>query len=944
VRAFLESTIRARLMGISMLTSGVALVVACAALGTLDVLSARHQMGRELATMAEMVGQDGAPALASGDRAGARQALSMLRSKPDIMAAGAYSPEGKMLATYSRAMFSIPLPLRALRGEREISTLRRLAVSRPITRNGVLVGVIYVESDLREWDRKLWHNALAALLAMLASAGAALLLSLRLQHAISDPIAGLVQTLQAAIGGTNPSLFAPLRCRDELSLIGVGIKEMRARIEEREDQLHKLQTGLDAQMAARTTELQAEINQLTLVKAEAEQACRAQSEFLASMSHEIRTPMNAIMGRTELALDSDRDPTRREYLGLVKSSAESLLTVINDILDVSKIEAGKLNIDEADFNLRNCLGETLKTLALRAHEKNLELALRVRPEVPNNLLGDPTRLRQILVNLVGNSIKFTDRGEISVQVSVESSDADSATLHFAVADTGIGIPPEKTGVIFEAFAQADESTCSRYGGTGLGLAISSKLVTMMGGRMWLESAVGHGSAFHFTLKLLRGKQPATAGVKLEAAVLREVAVLVVDDNSTNRQILNELLSHWGMRPTLAENGKRGIEILEQARVNGPAFPLILLDSHMPDMDGFTFAKRVKGDPRFKGSIIMMLTSGGQRGDGLRCRDLRISAYLVKPIQQTELLEAILTVLGHKPETSDQPPTLVTRHSLREDRHPLRILLAEDNPVNQMVAVRLLEKMGHTVTVAANGCDAVRIVEEQHFDLVLMDMQMPEMGGFEATRLIREKEDVTQKHTPVIAMTAHAMKGDREQCLAAGMDGYVAKPIRQPELLAEIERFTRSPERIPQKPPAPSGDDCIDWQTAWANLEGDRNLLSELALLFLDDLPQQIEAIHRSVDMRQAHDLERLAHRLKASVGNFAAKPAFEAAFHVEQIARRGDFEQAPQAVEVLDHEIRRLQGALEKWAHKTTLNDGTHAPLAPPSSAASNEGLNSSIG
>jgi signal transduction histidine kinase/DNA-binding response OmpR family regulator len=945
VRAFLESTIRRKLMGIFMLTSGVALVVACGALGAYDAVSYRHQMGRELATLAEMVGQDEASALASGDRAGARQALSPLRGMPDIIAAGAYSPEGKILAAYSRAMVSIPLPLKALRGEKEISSLHRLAVSHPIKRNGALVGVVYVESDLSEWDRRLWRNALIALLAMLASAGVALLLSLRLQHVISDPIAGLVQTLHAAIGEREFSRLAPERCKDELGLIGDGIKEIRAQIVERDDHLRKLPEDLVAQTVARTAELQTEIAQLTLGKTEAEQACRAQSEFLANMSHEIRTPMNAIMGMTELALDSDPDPTRREYLGLVKSSAESLLTVINDILDVSKMTAGKLSIDETEFSLRACLGETLKTLALRAHEKDLELALRVRPEVPNNLLGDPTRLRQILVNLVGNAIKFTDRGEVSVQVSVELSDADSATLHFAVADTGIGIPPEKRRVIFEAFSQADESTSSRYGGTGLGLTISSKLVAMMGGRMWVESEVGQGSAFHFTLKLLRGKQPATASAKLEPAVLQEVAVLVVDDNSTNRQILNELLSHWGMRPTLAGNGKRGIEILEQASANGAAFPLILLDSHMPDMDGFTFAKRVKGDPRFKGSIIMMLTSGGQRGDGLRCRDLRISAYLVKPIQQTELLEAILTVLGHKPETSDERPALVTRHSLREDRRPLRILLAEDNSVNQMVAVRLLEKMGHTVIVAANGRDAVLMAEEQEFGLVLMDVQMPEMGGFEATRLIREKEAATQKHTPIIAMTAHAMKGDREQCLAVGMDGYVAKPIRQVELLAEIERFTRSPGPSPQKPSSPSRDDCIDWQTAWANLEGDRNLLCELALLFLDDLPQQMEAIHRAAAKLQAHDLERLTHRLKGSVGNFAAKPAFEAAFHLEKIARRGDFEQVPQAVEALDHEIQRLQGALEECTHKLTANEGADTRLAPlPSPAASNEGLNSGYG
>ena len=457
--------------------------------------------------------------------------------------------------------------------------------------------------------------------------------------------------------------------------------------------------------------------------------------------------------------------------------------------------------------------------------------------------------------------------------------------------------------------------------------------------------MGQGSTFHFTLKILRGKQTATAGAMLKPAVLRDVATLVVDDNSTNRQMLNELLSHWGMKPTLAENGKGGMEILEQTNANGAAFPLILLDSHMPDMDGFTFAKHIKGDPRFHGAIIMMLTSGGQRGDASRCRDLHISAYLVKPLQQTELLDAILTVLGHKPESPDERPTLVTRHSLREERRHLRILLAEDNAVNQMVAVRLLEKMGHTVMVVANGRNAVLMWEEQEFGLVLMDVQMPEMDGFEATRVIRDKEASTPKHIPIIAMTAHAMKGDRERCLAAGMDGYIAKPIRPAELLAQIERFTERQEPTPQKPPSPSGDGCIDWQAAWANLEGDRNLLSELALLFLDDLPQQMEAIHRAVDNREVHDLERLAHRLKGSVGNFAAKPAFEAAFHLEKIARQGDFGQALQAVDALDYEIQRLQGALEEWAHKLSGNDGAGSPLAqPPPPASSNSGLISRCG
>ncbi len=715
----------------------------------------------------------------------------------------------------------------------------------------------------------------------------------------------------------------------ELKDSEVSVDEMRVKIEERDRQIRELRGDLESQVSTRTAELQCQITQLALERTEAEQACRAKNEFLASMSHEIRTPMNAIMGMTELALDTDTDPTRREYLGLVKSSAESLLTVINDILDVSKIEAGKLNIDEVAFNLRASLGEMLKTLALRAHEKDLELALWVQPDVPDTLIGDPTRLRQILFNLVGNSIKFTDKGEVVVHVGLEPDDSDKAKLHFAVVDTGIGIPPEKRKIIFEAFAQAEKATTRRFGGTGLGLTISSKLVAIMGGRMWVESEMGKGSTFHFTLNFHRREDPTHADASRKAALLRDVPVLVVDDNSTNRQMLYELLCQWGMKPRLAESGNAGIRILEQATVLREPLPLILLDHYMPNMDGFTFAQRIKSDPRFNSSIIMMFTSVWQRGDAARRGDFKIPAYLVKPIQQAELQEAILAALGHKLETANHPPALVAHDEFREDRRTLRILLAEDNPVNQMVAVRLLEKMGHTVMVVANGRDAVLMTEEHAFNLVLMDVQMPEMGGFEATRAIRERETSTHQHIPIIAMTAHAMKGDREQCLAVGMDGYVAKPIRPADLAAEIERHTRLVEQAPQPSPCPLGNDCIDWEAAWANLEGDRDLLSQLARLFLNDLPAQMEAIHHAAGHKLGHDLEGRAHRLKGSLGNFAAKPAVEAALQLERIARREDFEHIQPAIEALDHEIERLQSALKDWTKKHDQNDLTDSPFVP---------------
>jgi signal transduction histidine kinase/DNA-binding response OmpR family regulator len=930
MRLFGDISIKHKLMRVIIASCAIAMLLSYFAIVIYEADSFHDDLKNELSSLAEIVANNTSAAIMFNDQKAATETLSGLKDKTNIVGAFIVTPDDRLFAKYV-AGNSHPerLLFQHLQAGDSISTTGRawshmieehdsfldftydMFVVDKIMSDAQVLGTLIIQSDKGQFISRLKGFVFVLTLIMLLTFISAYLVSSRLQKIITDPILDLSKKMKKISQDKDYSIRARKSSSDEVGSLIDGFNDMLNQIQVRDRELGKHREQLEELVAVRTEELskanqnlQNTVEELQEAKEAAEAASKAKSRFLANMSHEIRTPLNGVLGMTDLLLNSAVTEKQRRFAETIRLSGQTLLNVINDILDFSKIEAGRLELAAIDFNLRETIEDVVSILANMAQGKNIEMISNIHPDVPLSVKGDPGRLSQILSNLVSNAIKFTEKGEIEVKVSATQEESDTVLLCFEVRDTGIGISPDASNIIFDAFAQEDESTTRKYGGTGLGLAISRQLVEMMGGKIGVESQPGEGSQFWFTIKLQKQLQDESA-LSPQFHDLRGVKILIVDDNNTNRSILHDQIVAWGMSNGSAENGQKALELLTDAARRGEPYDLAVVDMNMPGMNGIELARAIKNAPLIASVRLIMLTSVGYFGDYNDALNSGFLSYLTKPVRQSQLYNCLLNVMNEPAEIKAQVKSEKFEKDERCSTFYGNILLAEDNPVNQEVTRGFLESLGCHVDVVNNGIEAIEALGRKWYDLLFMDCQMPEMDGFEATRIIREQERKDNaRHVPIIALTAHALEGDREACLAAEMDDYLAKPFTLEQLHEKLEHWIREDLK------STALDHMILENIRALQKEGEPSLIDKIIVIYLQTTPNLLQELRQALDASDADRMRKAAHSLKSSSANVGAMKLSELCKEVEILGKCGSTKGAGMFMANIEREFQQVEKSL----------------------------------